>query len=99
MSVVTGDDLVPRLSLVTLELLKNQLVAELHSCRHPKVRISCLFKACTIVPIRFTRSDGSVFFFFVGCLYELRIDFRLDRLAGTDVIRFSIASSCAAVGR
>ena len=65
MSVVTGDDLVPRLSLVTLELLKNQLVAELHSCRHPKVRISCLFKACTIVPIRFTRSDGSVFFFFL----------------------------------
>ena len=38
MSVIIGDDLVPRLSLVTLELLKNQLVSELDACRHPKVR-------------------------------------------------------------
>lgn len=39
MSVIIGDDLVPRLSLSTLDLLKRQMIAELEACRHPKYRI------------------------------------------------------------
>lgn len=38
LSVIVGDDLVPRLSLDTLESLKRQMVHELELCRHPKVR-------------------------------------------------------------
>lgn len=38
LSVIVGDDLVPRLSLDTLESLKRQMVLELEMCRHPKVR-------------------------------------------------------------
>ncbi len=37
MSVIIGDDLVPRLSLATLDTLKRQMIAELEACRHPKV--------------------------------------------------------------
>lgn len=37
MSVIIGDDLVPRLSLATLDSLKRQMITELESCRHPKV--------------------------------------------------------------
>lgn len=40
LSVIIGDDLVPRLSLATLDLLKRQMIAELESCRHPKVNDS-----------------------------------------------------------
>lgn len=39
MSVIIGDDLVPRLSLSTLDLLKRQMIAELEACRHPKVSL------------------------------------------------------------
>ncbi|XP_046448702.1 diacylglycerol lipase-beta-like isoform X2 [Daphnia pulex] len=39
MSVIIGDDLVPRLSLATLDSLKRQMIAELEGCRHPKYRI------------------------------------------------------------
>ena len=39
MSVIIGDDLVSRMSLVTLDSLKSQLVAELEACRHPKVTL------------------------------------------------------------
>ena len=37
LSVIIGDDLVPRLSLSNLEVLKQQLVTELEDCHHPKV--------------------------------------------------------------
>lgn len=39
MSVIIGDDLVPRLSLATMNLLKKQMIVELSACRHPKVMI------------------------------------------------------------
>jgi len=38
LSVIVGDDLVPRLSLATMEVLKQQLVTELEYCQHPKVK-------------------------------------------------------------
>ena len=38
LSVIVGDDLVPRLSLDTLESLKRQMILELEMCRHPKVK-------------------------------------------------------------
>lgn len=37
MTVIVGDDLVPRLSLGNIETLKRQLTAELTACKHPKV--------------------------------------------------------------
>ena len=48
MSVIIGDDLVPRLSLSTLEALKRQMILELESCRHPKASFNLLI---FVIPI------------------------------------------------